>query len=90
MAKEQTAAITKGKSVQSVLTPKASGSGPIRSIAGYFKGAWQELRAVRWPNRRNTWGLTLAVLGFTAFFIVLILLVDAGFQLLFQKVLLKQ
>ncbi len=90
MAKEQTAAITKRRSAEPTIPQKLKGPGPIRSIGGYFKGAWQELRAVRWPNRRNTWGLTLAVLGFTAFFIVLILLIDAGFQLLFQKVLLKQ
>ena len=73
-----------------VETPSKGGNvGPLRAMGGYFKGAWQELRAVRWPNRRNTWGLTLAVLGFTAFFIVLILLVDAGFQYFFQKVILK-
>ena len=90
MTKEQMAAINKGRTAQSTRTPKSNGVGPLRAIGGYFKGAWQELRAVRWPNRRNTWGLTLAVLGFTAFFIILILLVDAGFQLLFQKVLLKQ
>lgn len=70
-------------------TPTVSGPGPLGAIGGYFKGAWQELRAVRWPNRKNTWSLTLAVLGFTAFFIVLILLVDAGFQLLFREVILK-
>jgi preprotein translocase SecE subunit len=70
-------------------TPKVSGPGPLRAIGGYFKGAWNELRAVRWPDRRNTWGLTVAVLGFTAFFILLILLIDAGFQFLFQEVILK-
>lgn len=66
-----------------------AGPGPLRAIGGYFKGAAAELKAVRWPNRRNTWGLTLAVLGFTAFFVVLILLVDAGFQFLFENVILK-
>ena len=57
------------------------------AIGGYFKGAWEELRQVRWPNRRTTWGLTLAVLVFTGFFVVIIVLLDYGFQWLFEKIL---
>lgn len=60
---------------------------PLRAIGGYFKGAWVELRQVRWPNRRATWGMTLAVIGFTAFFVVLIVLLDAGFKYLFELIL---
>ena len=55
----------------------------------YFKNSWQELREVRWPNRSATWGLTVAVILFTVFFAVIILLLDAGFQFLFKQVLLK-
>lgn len=54
---------------------------------GYFKGAWYELRQVRWPNRRTTWALTLAVLLFTAFFVVLIVVLDYGFQWAFDQLL---
>lgn len=57
------------------------------AIGGYFKGAWVELRAVRWPNRRATWGLTAAVLIFTAFFVLVILLLDALFKELFSLIL---
>ena len=53
----------------------------------YFTGAWYELRQVRWPNRRATIGLTIALLGFTAFFVVIILLLDAGYQYLFKLLL---
>ena len=60
---------------------------PIVAIGQYFAGAWKELRQVRWPNRRTTWALTFAVLAFTAFFIVIIILLDYGFQWLFQRVL---
>ncbi len=59
----------------------------IKAIGAYFKGAWVELRAVRWPNRRATWGLTGAVLAFTAFFVVVILLLDALFKELFSLIL---
>ncbi len=56
--------------------PKASGKNPFRALGGYFAGAWYELKQVRWPNRKATWSLTLAVLAFTAFFALLILLLD--------------
>lgn len=60
---------------------------PLVALGGYFVGAWNELRQVRWPNRRTTWALTFAVLAFTAFFIVVIILLDYGFQWLFQRIL---
>lgn len=55
-------------------------------LIGYFKGAWFELRQVRWPNRRATWSMTGALLGFTAFFIAFILLIDVLFEYLFKLV----
>lgn len=60
---------------------------PFIALGEYFKGAWYELRQVRWPNRRATWSLTGAVLLFSAFFIVFILLVDAIFKYLFDLVI---
>ena len=62
---------------------------PVTGPIGYVKGSWQELRQVRWPNRRSTWSLTLAVIVFTMFFVVVILILDAAFQYLFKEVLLK-
>jgi preprotein translocase SecE subunit len=60
---------------------------PLAAIGGYFAGAWYELKQVRWPNRRATWSMTMAVLAFTAFFVLLILLLDALFKYLFQLIL---
>jgi preprotein translocase SecE subunit len=56
-------------------------------IGGYFKGAWVELRQVRWPSRKATWGLTLAVVLFSLFFVVLILLLDTLFKYVFQLII---
>jgi preprotein translocase SecE subunit len=56
-------------------------------IGGYFKGAWIELRQVRWPNRKSTWSLTGAVILFCAFFVVLIILLDDGFKALFNLII---
>jgi len=60
---------------------------PLLALARYFKGSWYELRQVRWPNRSATWSLTGAVLLFTAFFIVLILLLDVLFKYVFELIL---
>ncbi len=60
---------------------------PFRATGSYFKGAWVELRQVRWPTRAATWGLTGAVLAFSAFFVVVVLLLDAGFKYLFELIL---
>lgn len=60
---------------------------PFRAIGGYFKGAWIELRQVRWPTRRATWSFTGAVLVYTAFFLAFVLLLDALFKYLFELLL---
>jgi len=60
---------------------------PFIAAGRYFKGAWVELRQVRWPTRGATWSLTGAVLLFTGFFVVMVLLLDAGFKFLFEQIL---
>lgn len=60
---------------------------PFAALLGYFKGAWFELRQVRWPNRRATWGMTAALLAFTAFFVAFILIIDVAFEYLFKLIL---
>lgn len=66
---------------------KSSRANPVSAFFGYFKGAWKELRQVRWPNRSATWSLTGAVLAFSAFFVVFILLLDALFKYIFEIIL---
>ncbi len=56
-------------------------------IGGYFKGAWTELRQVRWPNRKATWSLTLAVIIFSLFFVLLVVLLDSLFKFLFELII---
>ena len=59
----------------------------FKKINSYFKGSWVELKQVRWPNRRAAWSLTGAVILFTALFLGLIILLDAGFDLLFKLII---
>lgn len=67
--------------------PLRAATRPVRGIGAYFAGAWRELREVRWPTRSQTWGMTGALVGFTAVFVVLILLLDALFKYLFELIL---
>lgn len=60
---------------------------PFKAFSRYVKGAWYELRQVRWPNRTATWSMTLAIILFTAFFVVLVILLDTGFNWLFEQIL---
>lgn len=57
---------------------------PLAAFWVYIKGSWHELQQVRWPDRRSTWGMTAALIAFTLFFVVIILLLDAGFTELFK------
>ncbi len=58
-----------------------------RGLIGYVKGAWYELKQVRWPTRRATWELTGAVMAFSAFFILFIFAMDTLFNYLFDTIL---
>ena len=96
MAKAATKAVSPAKTTKTKVTVKKAPKDkkprkwtkPFRAIGGYFKGAWVELRQVRWPNRRATWSLTLAVILFSVFFALIILGLDALFTFIFKRILL--
>lgn len=83
LLKKRVSLPAKGRLGKSVRAPKW-----LRAIGGYFAGSWRELREVRWPTRRATWGLTVAVLVFSTVLTGFILALDFGFEQLFKKVLL--
>lgn len=60
---------------------------PLARAWAYLKGSWAELRRVRWPDRKATWGMTGALLVFTVFFLAVILALDYGFSQLFKLIL---
>ncbi|MBI3624214.1 preprotein translocase subunit SecE [Candidatus Saccharibacteria bacterium] len=55
----------------------------------FLRNAWQELRDVTWPNRKETWKLTSAVFVFAIIFGIVIAVTDYGLDKLFRKVILK-
>jgi preprotein translocase SecE subunit len=75
--------IGKGKLGRDVKTPRW-----LKAVGGYIKGSYQELRQVRWPSRKASWGLTISVILFTVVLVAFILLLDYGFEMLFKKVIL--
>lgn len=60
-----------------------------RVIPRYFRESFKELREVTWPNRKETFQLTVAVFVFAIIFGVIITITDYGLDKLFKKVLLK-
>lgn len=58
---------------------------PFIAVKEYLVGSWRELRLVRWPNRKQTWAMTLAVILFSLGLGLLIFLLDALFTLVFKK-----
>lgn len=60
---------------------------PFVAIGRYLRDSWREIRQVRWPNRKATWKMTLAVLIYCAIFFAFILLLDTFFTFIFNLLL---
>ena len=60
---------------------------PFVYLGRYIKESWQEVRLVRWPTRKATWKLVLAIFIYTGLFIAIIMLLDAFFTWLFSIVI---
>ena len=56
---------------------------PFVALFRYLHNSWLELRQVRWPNRKATWKMVLAVIIYTALFMAIIGLLDLFFGWLF-------
>lgn len=58
-------------------------------IPSYFKGAWDEVKLVTWPNRRETVRLTIAVFIFSLIFGLFVAILDFGLDKIFKEIILK-
>ena len=90
-AEKSSAKTTKSsaKAKTAASSPKNSKShrNPLNAITGYFRGAWQEIKQVRWPDRRSTWGMVGALIVFTVALFLVIILLDYGFAWLFKLIM---
>ena len=57
---------------------------PFVYLGRYLRDSWRELRQVRWPNRKATWKMVLAVIIYTALFMMIITLLDMFFSWIFS------
>ncbi len=57
-------------------------------VPKYFRTSWAEIRLVKWPNRRETRRLTMAVIGFAVVFGALVATLDYGLGKLFKIIIL--
>ena len=60
---------------------------PFVALGRYLRDSWREIRQVRWPTRKATWKMVLAVLIYTALFVVFITLLDMFFSWLFSLII---
>ena len=60
---------------------------PFVALGRYLRDSWREIRQVRWPNRKATWKMVLAVLVYTALFVLFISLLDLFFTWLFSLII---
>jgi len=59
-------------------------------VPPYFKNSWKELKQVNWPNRKETWRLTLAVFVFAVVLGTVVAGVDWVLEQIFRKVILER
>lgn len=60
---------------------------PFVYLWRYLRDSWLELRQVRWPKRKYTWKMVLAVIIYSAIFMIIISLLDLFFSWLFGLIL---
>ena len=60
---------------------------PFVALGRYLRDSWREIRQVRWPNRKATWKMVIAVLVYTALFVIIISLLDMFFTWLFSLII---
>ncbi len=60
---------------------------PFVALGRYLRDSWKEIRQVRWPNRKATWKMVLAVFVYTALFVAIISLLDLFFTWLFSLII---
>lgn len=79
----------KGKSVKVKKEKKPMGkfARVITAPFRYIRDSWREIRQVRWPNRKATWKLVGAIFVYSAFFIILTMLLDALFNFIFSQII---
>ena len=59
----------------------------VRQGADFFKEAWQELKKVHWPSRKETYAATLVVIVVVVLISIFLALVDLGLTKAIQAII---
>lgn len=86
-SKDAKKARTKDRAPEKPLKEVSILARPFVAIGRYLRDSWREIRQVRWPSRKATWKMTVAVLVYCAIFIVFIMLLDTFFTFIFNLLL---
>ena len=60
---------------------------PFVAFGRYVLDSFREIRQVRWPDRKSTWKMTFTVILYVVLIAVIIMLLDALFTFLSNKLL---
>lgn len=92
---KQTADAKKAEKAERKAAKKAAREGkktfvlfrPFVAIGRYFRDSFREVRQVRWPDRKTTWKMTISVILYVILIAAVIMLLDALFTFMFNKLL---
>ena len=59
----------------------------VRQGADFFKEAWQELKKVHWPSRKETYAATLVVIVVVVLISIFLAVVDLGLTKAIQAII---
>lgn len=60
---------------------------PLAKLGNYFKQSFLELRQVKWPTRKETWSMTLAVIAYAVILTTAVLILDNFFKWGFKLII---
>ena len=58
----------------------------VRQVTEFFKEAWQELKKVHWPSRKETYAATLVVIVVVVLISIFLAVVDLGLTKAIQAI----
>lgn len=61
----------------------------VSLVPGFVREAWSEIRQVRWPTRRETIRLAIAVFIFSVVLTVVVAVLDFGLDKIFREIIVR-
>ena len=62
---------------------------PLKGFVGFFKDLGAEIHRITWPSKEDTKKTTIVVLSFCVLYIIVVAIMDYGFNNLFKVIFSK-